>query len=245
MKLRSSALVNYINPYATVHSDRWILSAVWLEISQAADFSNGTIPLKPELSCANCIPTVGRLKTRFLRFRIQTYTWKFLNYRSRHIQFTPYMLEVCPGNEINHSVSMRFPLRTVPFFLQSIVNVVIPSSSLLCNYEMSGLFPEWYRSLFHQIRSRKTDVENNESYGSRTCGFGNPVADGGGKFDESRPRGRDQVSAEILGLSKVNWNTFDLYSKLPATLQFSCEIARIGSLQQRFGVSSYDYRLFI
>ena len=55
----------------------------------------------------------------------------------------------------------------------------------------------------------------------------------------------EQLSAEILGLSKMNWNTFDLYTKFPATLQSSGEIARIGSLLQRFGATSYDYRLFI
>ncbi len=55
----------------------------------------------------------------------------------------------------------------------------------------------------------------------------------------------DQLGAEILGLSKMDWNSFDLYSKLPATLQSSSEIARIGSLLQRFGACSYDYRLFI
>lgn len=55
----------------------------------------------------------------------------------------------------------------------------------------------------------------------------------------------ETLSAEILGLSKMNWNTFDLYTKLPATLQSSSEIAKIGSLLQRFGASSYDYRLFI
>ena len=54
-----------------------------------------------------------------------------------------------------------------------------------------------------------------------------------------------QLCAEILGLSKMNWNSFDLYSQFPATLQSSSEIARIGSLLQRFGASSYDYRLFI
>jgi len=53
------------------------------------------------------------------------------------------------------------------------------------------------------------------------------------------------IAEEILGLSKMNWNTFDLYTKLPATLQSSNEIARIGSLLQRFGAESYDYRLFI
>jgi hypothetical protein len=53
------------------------------------------------------------------------------------------------------------------------------------------------------------------------------------------------ISEEILGLSKMNWNTFDLYTKLPATIHSSNQIARIGSLLQRFGTASYDYRLFI
>jgi argonaute-like protein implicated in RNA metabolism and viral defense len=55
----------------------------------------------------------------------------------------------------------------------------------------------------------------------------------------------EQIAEEVLGLSKMNWNTFDLYTKLPATLHSSNEIARIGSLLHRFGASSYDYRLFI
>ena len=55
----------------------------------------------------------------------------------------------------------------------------------------------------------------------------------------------DQLCTEILGLSKMNWNTFDLYTKFPATLQSSGQIGRIGSLLRSFGASSYDYRLFI
>ena len=54
-----------------------------------------------------------------------------------------------------------------------------------------------------------------------------------------------QICDEILGLSKMDWNTFDLYSKDPATLQSSNQIARIGSLLRGFGTASYDYRLFI
>jgi argonaute-like protein implicated in RNA metabolism and viral defense len=53
------------------------------------------------------------------------------------------------------------------------------------------------------------------------------------------------LAEEILGLSKMNWNTFDLYTKLPATIQSSSQIARIGSLLQRFSSVSYDYRLFM
>ncbi|MCU1303395.1 MAG: nuclease [Candidatus Sulfotelmatobacter sp.] len=53
------------------------------------------------------------------------------------------------------------------------------------------------------------------------------------------------VAEEITGLSKMNWNTFDLYTKLPATVHSSNEIARIGSLLERFGSSSYDFRLFM
>ena len=53
------------------------------------------------------------------------------------------------------------------------------------------------------------------------------------------------VAAEILALSKMNWNTFDLYTKLPATVQSSNEIARIGSLLGQFQPRTYDFRLFI
>jgi len=53
------------------------------------------------------------------------------------------------------------------------------------------------------------------------------------------------LSAEILGLSKMDWNSADMYSKLPATIHSSKQIARIGVKLQRFGPVSYDYRLFI
>jgi argonaute-like protein implicated in RNA metabolism and viral defense len=54
-----------------------------------------------------------------------------------------------------------------------------------------------------------------------------------------------ELAEEILGLSKMNWNTFDLYTKLPATVQSSNEIARIGSLLHSFHPRSYDFRLFV
>jgi len=53
------------------------------------------------------------------------------------------------------------------------------------------------------------------------------------------------LATEILGLSKMNWNNFDLYSKLPATIESSHAIAKIGLLLDRFSNYSYDYRLFI
>jgi hypothetical protein len=53
------------------------------------------------------------------------------------------------------------------------------------------------------------------------------------------------LANEILGLSKMDWNSGDLYAKLPATVQSSKRIARIGSLLDRFSNSSYDYRLFM
>ena len=51
--------------------------------------------------------------------------------------------------------------------------------------------------------------------------------------------------SEILGLSKMDWNSGEMYSKLPATIHSSRQIARIGALLERFGPMSYDYRLFI
>lgn len=54
-----------------------------------------------------------------------------------------------------------------------------------------------------------------------------------------------QVGSEILGLSKMNWNSFDLYSQIPATIETSRKVARIGALLDRFGSNSHDYRLFM
>lgn len=53
------------------------------------------------------------------------------------------------------------------------------------------------------------------------------------------------IANEILGLSKMDWNSADLYSKLPATILSSRQIARIGPLLNRFSHISFDYRLFM
>lgn len=53
------------------------------------------------------------------------------------------------------------------------------------------------------------------------------------------------IATEIMGLTKMNWNSFDLYTKLPATIHSSNQIARIGKLLARFEGKTYDYRLFI
>jgi hypothetical protein len=53
------------------------------------------------------------------------------------------------------------------------------------------------------------------------------------------------VAAEILGLSKMNWNHFDYYSRLPASLDSASAIARVGSYLNHFGSATYDYRLLI
>lgn len=54
-----------------------------------------------------------------------------------------------------------------------------------------------------------------------------------------------QVATEILGLSKMNWNTFDYYSRLPATLDSASAIAKVGGYLSGFGSAPYDYRLLI
>lgn len=53
------------------------------------------------------------------------------------------------------------------------------------------------------------------------------------------------IANEILGLTKMNWNSFDLYSQLPATVNSSNEIARIGRLLSKKEGVTYDYRYFI
>jgi hypothetical protein len=59
------------------------------------------------------------------------------------------------------------------------------------------------------------------------------------------PTNVTELASEILALSKMNWNTFDLYTRLPATIHSSNEIAKIGKLLRRFERESFDYRLFI
>ena len=54
-----------------------------------------------------------------------------------------------------------------------------------------------------------------------------------------------QVATEILGLSKMNWNHFDYYSRLPASLDSASAIARVGQYLNHFGPAPYDYRLLI
>ena len=55
----------------------------------------------------------------------------------------------------------------------------------------------------------------------------------------------ESIASETLGLSKMDWNSYDLYSQMPATLETSGAIARIGQLISRFGSDTYDYRLFM
>ena len=54
-----------------------------------------------------------------------------------------------------------------------------------------------------------------------------------------------QIANEILGLSRMNWNSFDLYSKLPCTIESSNRIAKIGQLVSQFEGILYDYRFFM
>lgn len=54
-----------------------------------------------------------------------------------------------------------------------------------------------------------------------------------------------QIASEILGLSKMNWNSFGLYSKLPCTIESSNAIAKVGWLLSQYEGAVYDYRNFM
>lgn len=54
-----------------------------------------------------------------------------------------------------------------------------------------------------------------------------------------------QIATEILGLSKMNWNSFGLYTKLPCTIESSNQLARIGWLLSQYDGTIYDYRFFM
>lgn len=55
----------------------------------------------------------------------------------------------------------------------------------------------------------------------------------------------EQIANEILGLTKMNWNSLNMYSQLPATICSSNDIARIGKLIDSNSKHEYDYRYFI
>ena len=55
----------------------------------------------------------------------------------------------------------------------------------------------------------------------------------------------ETISKEILGLCKMNWNSFNYYTKLPATIDTSNTLAHIGNLLSHFNEEVYDYRYFI
>lgn len=53
------------------------------------------------------------------------------------------------------------------------------------------------------------------------------------------------ITNEILGFTKMNWNSFNLYTKLPATIDSSAILARVGKLLSKYEGKTYDYRYFI
>lgn len=55
----------------------------------------------------------------------------------------------------------------------------------------------------------------------------------------------EQIANEILGLTKMNWNSLNMYSQLPVTICSSNDIARIGKLIDSSSKHEYDYRYFI
>ena len=55
----------------------------------------------------------------------------------------------------------------------------------------------------------------------------------------------DEIASEILSFTKINWNSFYFYSKLPATIETSNVVANIGGLLQHYNGNTFDYKYFI
>jgi hypothetical protein len=53
------------------------------------------------------------------------------------------------------------------------------------------------------------------------------------------------IANEILGFTKINWNSFNYYTKLPATIDTSNALAQVGNLLSHYRGVTYDYRYFI
>lgn len=55
----------------------------------------------------------------------------------------------------------------------------------------------------------------------------------------------ETIAKEILSFTKMNWNSFNLYTKLPATIDTSNTLAQVGNLLRQYKGITYDYRYFI
>lgn len=55
----------------------------------------------------------------------------------------------------------------------------------------------------------------------------------------------EEIANEILSFTKINWNSFNYYSKMPATIETSNVVARIGSLLHHYNGNTFDYKYFI
>jgi hypothetical protein len=55
----------------------------------------------------------------------------------------------------------------------------------------------------------------------------------------------ETLAYDLTALTKMDWNTFALYKKLPVTVTTPGTIARIARLLRRLPAESYDYRLFM
>lgn len=55
----------------------------------------------------------------------------------------------------------------------------------------------------------------------------------------------EQLAADLLGLSKMDWNSFDLYGKIPVHLSSPGRIARVARLMEGMTLEDRDYRLFM
>lgn len=57
--------------------------------------------------------------------------------------------------------------------------------------------------------------------------------------------GWDATCADVLGLSKMNWNSDSLYDRMPVTLAFAQTLARVVKRMDRLGPRPFQMRLFM
>lgn len=55
----------------------------------------------------------------------------------------------------------------------------------------------------------------------------------------------EELATDLLGLSKMDWNSFDLYRKIPVQLSSPAVIARVAKLLDGSPLEDRDYRLFM
>ena len=134
------------------------------------------------------------------------------------------------------TITMEDTIKCIDQYLQQghPVNARFPVLRGICFAVSKYEFLLWTHGTIDSIKS-------NKSYFQGGRGIPSPL-----RITKYHGNGSIQtIAREILGFTKMNWNSFNFYTKFPATIDTSNTLAQVGNLLGYYEGKTYDYRYFI